>query len=102
MESKERVLGIAKLSRLDLGAGLTPEEAEAKLTTFAGQFNNIVALMDTLSTVDTEGVEPLYWPLSAPATPLREDVASRHNTRDELLRNAPEQDGQYFIVPRIV
>ena len=102
MESKERVLGIAKLSRLDLGAGLAPEEAEAKLATFAGQFDSVVALMDTLSAVDTEGVEPLYWPLSVPATPPREDVASRHNTREELLQNAPEQDGQFFIVPKIV
>ena len=58
--------------------------------------------MDTLAEVDTTGVEPLYWPLGAPPAPPREDVAERHNTREELLRNAPEQDGQFFIVPRIV
>ena len=102
MENRERVLWVAKLARLDLGAGLTPEEADAKLTTFAKQFNDIVSLMDTLAEVDTSGVEPLYWPLAAPVAPLREDVAIRHNTREELLRNAPEQDGQFFIVPRIV
>ena len=102
MESKDRVLQVAKLARLDLGAGLSPEEAEAKLATFARQFDDIVALMDTLSEVDTAGVEPLYWPLGAPPAPPREDVAERHNTREELLRNAPEQDGQFFIVPRIV
>lgn len=102
MESKERALRIAKLSRLDLGAGFAPEEAESKVATFARQFDAIVALMDTLSAVDTEGVEPLYWPLAAPAAPPREDAAFRHNTREELLRNAPEQDGQFFIVPKIV
>lgn len=102
MESKERVLRIAKLSRLDLGAGLSPEEAETQLATFAGQFDDIVALMDTLTAVDTTGVEPLYWPLAVPAAQPREDVAERHNTREELLQNAPEQDGQFFIVPRIV
>lgn len=102
MESKERVVRIAKLARLDLGAGLSPEEAETKLATFAGQFDAVVALMDTLAEVNTEGVEPLYWPLAAPVTEPREDVAARHNTREELLRNAPEQDGQFFIVPRIV
>lgn len=102
MESQERVLRIAELSRLDLGFGLSPEDAEAKFALFAGQFADIVALMDTLAEVDTAGVEPLYWPLAAPFTPPREDVAARHNTRGELLGNAPEQDGQFFIVPRIV
>ncbi|CAK7019942.1 MAG: Glutamyl-tRNA(Gln) amidotransferase subunit C [Desulfovibrio sp.] len=100
--SKERVVNIAKLARLDLCSGLPKEEAEGKLATFAAQFDDIVALMDTLAEVDTEGVEPLYWPLAAPVSPPREDVAARHNTREELLQNAPEQDGQFFVVPRIV
>lgn len=102
MASQERVTKIAKLARLDLGAGLSPEEAKTKLVMFAKQFDDIVALMDTLAEVDTTGVEPLYWPLGSPAAPPREDVAIRHNTREELLRNAPEQDGEFFIVPRIV
>ncbi len=102
MESQERVLRIAKLARLDLGFGLPPGEAESKLATFADQFDDIVALMDTLAEVDTEGVEPLYWPLGAPASPPREDAVARHNSRAEVLQNAPEQDGQFFIVPRIV
>jgi len=100
--SKDRVVKIAKLSRLDLETGFEGADAEKKLATFAAQFDDVVALMDTLSEVDTEGVEPLYWPLSAPVSPPREDVAERCNTREELLRNAPEQDGQFFIVPRIV
>lgn len=100
--SKERVVKIATLSRLDLGTGLTGAEAGEKLATFAAQFDDVVALMDTLAEVDTTGVEPLYWPLSAPVAPPREDVAERCNTREELLQNAPEQDGQFFIVPRIV
>lgn len=101
-ESQKKVLAIAKLARIDLVRGLSPEEAEKKLALFASQFNDIVALMDTLKDVDTEGVEPLYWPLMAPTASLREDEAARRNTREELLRNAPEQDGQFFIVPRIV
>ena len=102
MESQERVLHIAQLARLDLGAGLSQEDAAEKLAVFARQFDTIVALMDTLAEVDTTGVEPLYWPLAAVSTPPREDVAARHNTREELLANAPEQDGQFFVVPRIV
>lgn len=102
MQSLETVKKVAALARLDLGAGLAPDEAERTIARFAAQFDDLVALMDTLAEVDTQGVEPLYWPLAAPVTPLREDEEHRHNTRAELLGNAPEQDGQFFIVPRIV
>lgn len=102
MSSKDKVVKIAELARLDLGIGLAREQAEEKLATFAAQFDDIVALMDTLGEVDANGVEPLYWPLAAPVAPPREDVTERRNTREELLKNAPEQDGRFFVVPRIV
>ncbi len=101
-ESLQRVQAVAELARLDLGRGLSPQEAEVKLMRFASQFKDIVALMDTLTEVDTNGVEPLYWPLAAPAAPLREDVARKDCTREELFANAPDQDGRFFVVPRIV
>ena len=101
-DSITKVLAVAKLARLNLTEGLSPEEADKKLILFAKQFDDIVALMDTLGEVETSGVEPLYWPLAAPQAPPREDVTARNNTREELLANAPEQDGQFFVVPRIV
>ncbi len=57
--------------------------------------------MEVLGGVDTEGVEPLYSPVQH-SDASREDAACNRRTREEVLRNAPEQDGQYFIVPRIV
>jgi aspartyl-tRNA(Asn)/glutamyl-tRNA(Gln) amidotransferase subunit C len=101
-DSIAKVRAIAALARLDLTRGLAPDEAAARLARISAQFRDIVALMDTLSQVDTQGVEPLYWPLAAPAAPLREDAAAVSATRRELLANAPEQDGRFFIVPRIV
>jgi aspartyl-tRNA(Asn)/glutamyl-tRNA(Gln) amidotransferase subunit C len=97
-----RVQAIAALARLDLTRGLSPEQAEERLRLFSAQFKDIVALMDTLAEVDTQGVDPLYWPLAAPAAPLREDEVRRAAIREEILGNAPEQDGSFFIVPRIV
>ena len=101
-KSIDNVVAVAKLARLDITEGLSPAEAETKLALFAKQFDDIIALMDTLGKVNTEGVEPLYWPLATPSAPPREDVAIRHNTREELLANAPEKDGMFFVVPRIV
>lgn len=77
------------------------EITEAEEELFTVQFSGILAHMAVLNGVDTENVEPLYNPLSGSAR-TREDVARDIRERDEVLANAPETDGQYFIVPKIV
>lgn len=84
---------IAKLARLRLD--------DDKLERFAGQMDDILAYMETLSSVDTTGVEPLYGPVTH-ATPMREDEVVRTCSRDAVLKNAPATDGQFFVVPKIV
>jgi len=84
---------IAKLARLDL-----PEET---LERFAGQFNEILGYMELLGQADTEGVAPLYSPVEH-STVFREDEVQHEWSREQILENAPESDGQFFIVPKIV
>lgn len=91
--SPEKAAGIAKLARLAPG--------EDKLALFAGQFEDILTYMDKLAEVDTEGVEPLYSPVTH-GTVFREDEPEKRFSREDVLGNAPEEDGQYFVVPRIV
>ena len=100
--TKDLVRDIASLARLDITEGQDPTTAEKTLERFARQFADIVTLMDTLAGVDTESVEPLYQPLAFTPAPLREDVAERLRTREDVLKNAPEQDGTFFIVPKIM
>ncbi len=87
------VARIAHLARLEL----TPEKAAL----FAPQLDQVLAYMDTLGQVDTSAVEPLYSPVEHAAL-TRPDEARREYSRDEVLANAPETDGQFFIVPKIV
>lgn len=91
--SLKEVAHMATLSRLSVS-----EEEQAL---FARQMGDILAYMDVLARVDTSGVEPLYSPAQHPG-PLRDDVSARRRDRSEVLANAPEADGEYFIVPRIV
>lgn len=91
--SPQDVAKIAKLSRLDL-----PQE---KLELFAGQCGDILNYMDKLGELDTDNVEPMYSPVEH-TTVLRKDEVRKDFDRSEVLSNAPEQDGQFFIVPRIV
>ncbi|MCJ2162981.1 MULTISPECIES: Asp-tRNA(Asn)/Glu-tRNA(Gln) amidotransferase subunit GatC [unclassified Pseudodesulfovibrio] len=91
--SPEEVAKVASLSRLDL--------SQDKLELFAGQLGDILDHMDKLGELDTDAVEPMYSPVTH-TTVLRKDEARKDYTRQEVLSNAPEQDGQFFIVPRIV
>ena len=89
----DEVCHMASLSRLSV--------SEEEKTLFARQMGDILAYMDVLARVDTNDVEPLYSPAQHPG-PQREDVSARRRERSEVLANAPEADGEYFIVPRIV
>ncbi|PKN09157.1 MAG: Asp-tRNA(Asn)/Glu-tRNA(Gln) amidotransferase GatCAB subunit C [Deltaproteobacteria bacterium HGW-Deltaproteobacteria-8] len=91
--SPEEVAKVARLARLDL----TPE----KIDQYAGQLDGILGYMDKLSELDTSSVEPMYTPVDQISV-MRDDVVRKDFTREEILRNAPETDGAFFIVPRIV
>ncbi|WP_031387266.1 Asp-tRNA(Asn)/Glu-tRNA(Gln) amidotransferase subunit GatC [Desulfonatronum thiodismutans] len=91
--SVDEVTKVAGLARLNL----EPEKVEQ----FALQFNDILGYMRKLNELDTSGVEPLYSPVTH-ETVFRDDDVHMEYSREELLGNAPETDGSYFIVPRIV
>ncbi len=91
--SKEEVSRIAHLARL--------EPSGEDLQRFAGQLGEILQYMDTLNEVDTSGIEPLYSPVEH-GTQFREDRMENSCSREEVLKNAPESDGEHFIVPRVV
>ncbi|WP_462324678.1 Asp-tRNA(Asn)/Glu-tRNA(Gln) amidotransferase subunit GatC [Desulfoplanes sp.] len=91
--TREDVNKIASLARLEIG------EDQAAL--FAGQMDTILAYMDKLNGLDTTGIAPLYSPVEH-STVLREDEVVTTCSRDSILENAPDEDGRYFIVPKIV
>ncbi|MFW5490474.1 MAG: Asp-tRNA(Asn)/Glu-tRNA(Gln) amidotransferase subunit GatC [Desulfovibrio sp.] len=91
--SAEDVAKIALLARLELD-----EETSAL---YAGQLGDVLEYMNTLNALDTKDVEPLYSPAEQ-TTVLRQDVARKTNKREDVLANAPENDGTFFIVPKIV
>lgn len=91
--SPDEVRHMAQLSRLVIS------EQEEKL--FARQFGDILGHVEILSGVNTDGVAPLYSPASSEES-TREDEARDIRSRSEILANAPETDGECFLVPRIV
>ena len=84
---------ISQLARLRLD----PEQAES----IRGDLNRILEYMDTLSQVDTEGVEPLEHVLEIQLSP-REDRPLPPLDHELAMRNAPDADTDYFRVPKVI
>lgn len=99
--TREQVLAVARLARLDLYAGHAPEEAEARVAALAGQMEDIVGYMDILNQVDTTGVEPMYSPMKEVAPPRKDEVRQTLSV-GEVLENAPKRQGNFFAVPPVI
>ena len=91
--NREEVLKIASLAKLSL----TEEEVEK----YTSQFNDILDYMHQLNELDTENVEPLSHVLEL-TNVMRKDVEESSLKRKEVLKNAPESDSDYFIVPKVI
>lgn len=63
--------------------------------------SNIIAHVEKLNELDTEGVEPTTYILSQQNI-LREDIPQENMDRDTLMANAPQKDEGCFIVPKVV
>ena len=90
---KDTVVRIARLSRIAM-------EDDA-LEPMAKELNGILAWVEQLGEVDTEGVEPMTGAIAA-TLPQREDNAEAGAPTDDLLANAPEADDDFFVVPKVV
>ena len=89
----EQVEHIALLARLNL----TQEEKER----YSEQLSAILDYADSLKEIDTSGISPTSSVLTK-LTVLRADITKSGLTREDLLRNAPEQRDNQFKVPAIL
>ena len=93
MIERQDVEHVARLARLAL--------TDAEIERMREQLNGILAYIEKLDALDTEGVEP-----TAHAVPLlnvmRDDEVGPCLPPDEALANAPDRAGEFFRVPRII
>jgi aspartyl-tRNA(Asn)/glutamyl-tRNA(Gln) amidotransferase subunit C len=91
--TRAEVERVAVLARLHLTAA-----EEEQLTE---QLDNILSYMDKLNQIDTDNVEAFSHGLHS-ASVLREDRVTNQPDADALLANAPDRDGTFFKVPKIL
>ena len=75
--------------------------ADEEVEHLRGELNAILAFVEQLGEVDVAGVEPM-----TSVTPMRmkqrPDAVTDGDIADQILRNAPATEGNYFLVPKVV
>ena len=84
---------IAHLARLGIDAG--------DITGYARRLSEILAFVEQLNAVDTDGVEPLAHPLEA-SQRLRPDVVTEVNEREIFQQVAPRTEDGLYLVPKVI
>ncbi len=84
---------IAQLAKLQI----PDEEREA----LRHDFQKMLDFVDKLQEVNTADVAPLIH-MTAEVNRLREDQPEGEIDRESVLRNAPDADGVYFRVPKVL
>jgi aspartyl-tRNA(Asn)/glutamyl-tRNA(Gln) amidotransferase subunit C len=91
--ARDQIEHIARLARLKL--------SEDEVTRFQGELSQILTHMAQLDALDTTHVEPTAHPLPI-RNVWREDEPRPSFGSDQALANAPQREGAFFAVPRVL
>lgn len=75
--------------------------SEKEKEEIAGDLQRMIGFVEKLNELDLKDVEPLMH-MSEERNVLRDDVVKGSISRDEALLNAPETDGTFFKVPKVI
>ena len=84
---------ISKLARISL----TDEKAKK----LASDLNSIFEFIEKLNKLNTDKVEPLS-SIAETTLKLRNDEVKSKNIRDQILKNSPNENKDFFVVPKVV
>lgn len=90
---EKTVRHIARLARLEL--------SDEEVGRYTHQLAEILAYVQQLNAVNTEGVEPTAHALAV-SNVLREDVAVAPLGAEKVLANAPRSAAGYFALPKVL
>ena len=84
---------VARLARIAV-----TEEEVLRMT---GELNGILGFVEQLSEVNVDGVEPMT-SVTPMAMKKRTDAVTDGNKADDIVANAPNEDRNFFLVPKVV
>ena len=84
---------ISKLSRISVD--------EKKAEKLAGDLNSIFEFIEKLNELKTENVQPLT-SVAETTLKLRADEVKSKNLREQIIKNSPQENEDYFVVPKVI
>ncbi len=90
---KDTVKRVARLARLSV----TEEEADS----LKGELNSILDWVEMLNEVDVDAVAPLTSVVTQEMK-KRSDVINDGDYADRVVKNAPQSEDNYFMVPKVI
>ena len=89
----EEISHVANLARLHL--------SEAEVQEMTRHLDDILTYVAKLNELDTDGVDPTTHVISI-VNAFRGDEVKPSLEREKSLANGPRQDGETFVVPRVI
>ncbi len=80
-------------------AKLYVDETEAEKLT--GEMESIINFANMLSEIDTKNIAPTNHAMKIQNV-FREDVVKESYSQEDILKNAPSQEGGCYLVPKVV
>ena len=84
---------ISKLARISVD--------EQKAKKLAGDLNSIFEFIEKLNELKTDKVEPLT-SVAETSLKLRSDEVKSNNIREQIVKNSPQDNEDYFVVPKVI
>ena len=84
---------ISKLSRISVD--------EKKAEKLAGDLNSIFKFIEKLNELNTDNIEPLT-SVAETTLKFRTDEVKNQNIRKQIIKNSPEDNEDFFVVPKVV
>ena len=90
---KNTVKHISKLARISL--------EEKKIDSLSKDLTSIMRFIEKLNKIDTEKIKPLTSIIDA-SLKSRKDEIKDGKIRDQILKNSPEKNDEFFVVPKVI
>ena len=90
---KDTVKHISKLARISL--------EEKKIDSLSKDLSSIMKFIEKLKELNTDKTIPLTSIINA-SLKSREDEVKDGKIRDQILKNSPEKNEEFFVVPKVI
>ena len=90
---KDTVKHISKLARISLD--------ENKVENLSKDLTSIMKFIENLKKINTDKTDPLTSIINA-SLRSRKDEVKDGKIRDQILKNSPEKNDEFFVVPKVI